>query len=124
MLDHLLASFVCVLVRLLERVRNRGQMSIFGNGMDATTLFPMLLQLVPQGVRLFLGMILLVSEPFPAILVPLVRVLHVCRRVLILVILQRAVLRRYGIMCIKVEICAVRGESYDLGVAGGSGCPR
>lgn len=83
----------------------------------------MRLELVPQGVCLFLRVILLISKPSSAILVPLVTILYVFRCELILVIFERTVFVRSSIVCVEIEIGTVRGESGHLGMAGGVKCP-
>jgi len=53
-----------------------------------------------------------------------VSVFHIYRRVAILMVFKRAIVRWSSIVCIEVEVGAVRGECRDLGMAGGSDFPR
>jgi len=110
------ARSVLVYVRLLE-------IDVWDRH-SSTALFLMFRQPVYQTVRLFPSMVLLISQPSSAILIPLVRVPHVCRRVLILVIFRRAVLGRSYMVGIEIEIGTASGESRDCGIARGVGFPE
>lgn len=123
MLDYLVASFVFVCIPLPESAVSNRQS--FGDGLEGTaTLLPVLLQLVPHSVRLFPRVVLFIPEPSSALFVLLVRLQKVCGRNRILVIFKSAILRRNSIVCKEVEGGAVCGESRDLGVAPGVGCPE
>ena len=106
---HFTASFVFISVRLLESAVASRQWSSFSDRVEATAaaLLSMLLQLVPQSARLF-PRVLFIPEASSAILIALVRVLYVCRCVVILVVFESAVLGLSSVMCIEVEAGAVR----------------
>ena len=99
MLDHFVASFVFVCVRLLERAVRQRKRSSFGDGMEATaTLLLMPLQLT--------------------LVVLFERLQRVYGRDGIPVVFKRAVLRRRSIVRKEIEVGAVRGESCDLCMTG------